>query len=122
MFLSLRAFILPFLCLILRPSFALASEDWLPIMPEELKMTSEPNAPGAPAIYLYRQVDRNDLTFYEFNYYRIKIFTEEGRKYADIEIPFVKNFTNIRNIEARSIHPRRHSHEFLWPDLRKDDR
>ena len=105
MFLSLRAFILPFLCLILRPSFAWAGEDWLPIMPEELKMTSEPNAPGAPAIYLYRQVDRNDLTFYEFNYYRIKIFTEEGRKYADIEIPFVKNFTNIRNIEARSIHP-----------------
>jgi hypothetical protein len=31
------------------------ADDWLPISPEELKMTSEPKAPGAPAIYLYRQ-------------------------------------------------------------------
>ena len=35
------------------------AEDWQPVTPEELKMTSEPAAPGAPAIYLYRQVDRD---------------------------------------------------------------
>jgi len=68
-------------------------------------MTSEPGAPGAPAIYLYRQLDRTDVTCFEYNYYRIKVFNEEGRKYADIEIPFVKDSEHITNIEARTIHP-----------------
>lgn len=85
--------------------FARAGDDWLPITPEELKMTSEPKAPGAPAIYLYRQVDRDDVHSREYNYARIKILTEEGRKYADIEIPFRKGVVNIWNIQARTIHP-----------------
>ncbi len=63
-----------------------------PVSPDELKMTSEPLAPGAPAIILYRQVDRDDNihTPHEDNYFRIKILTEEGRKHADVEIPFLK--------------------------------
>src|SRR5450755_3984140 len=63
-----------------------------PVSADELKMTSETKAPGAPAIILFRQVDRDDrgLTAHEDVYFRIKIFTEEGRKYADIEIPFWK--------------------------------
>lgn len=82
-------------------------EEWLPITPEELKMTSEPKAPGAPAILLYRQVDRNDSTRipHEFNYIREKIFTEEGRKYADVEIPFIAKIEKVQNIRARTIHP-----------------
>ncbi len=49
-------------------------------------MTKEPLAPGAPAIVLYRQVDRDDngQTSHEYDYFRIKNSTEEGRKYADI--------------------------------------
>ena len=58
------------------------AEDWLPISPDELKMTSEPKAMGAPAIFLYRQVDRDDNGPNEAVYARIKILTEEGRKYA----------------------------------------
>jgi hypothetical protein len=80
------------------------AEDWLPISPEELKMTSEPQAPGAPAILLYRQVDRDDNGPTETNYARIKILTEEGRKFADIEIPFYKGTEYIRAIQARTIH------------------
>ena len=80
-------------------------EEWLPIAPEELKMTSEPKAPGAPAIYLYRQVDRDDIENREFIYARIKIFTEEGRKYANIELPFLKGAWDIKDIQARTIHP-----------------
>ena len=38
----------------------LFATDWPPVTPEELKMTSEPLAPGAPAVILYRQVDRDD--------------------------------------------------------------
>lgn len=78
-----------------------------PPSPDELKMTSEPKAPGAPAIILYREVDRDDrgLTAHEDNYFRIKILTEEGRKYADIEIPYFKEEGNIGNIHARTIEP-----------------
>jgi hypothetical protein len=100
----LRCWVIVFYVLTLITPTAWAGDDWLPIKPKELEMTSDPDAPSAPAIYLYRQVDRNDATFYEFHYDRIKIFNEEGRKYADIEIPFIKGYTNIRNIEARSIH------------------
>jgi hypothetical protein len=78
-----------------------------PISPDELKMTSEPLAPGAPAVILYRQIDRDDngRTSHEDNYFRIKILTEEGRKYADIEIPFFKESSDIVNIRARTISP-----------------
>src|ERR1700682_4210151 len=85
-----------------------AGDEWQPITPEELKMTSEPKAPGAPAIILYRQVDRDDSDSrapHEYNYVRIKIFTEEGRKNADVEIPFVKENENIHSIKARTIRP-----------------
>jgi transglutaminase-like putative cysteine protease len=84
-----------------------ARAGFLPVSPDELKMTSEPLAPGAPAILLYRQMDRDDngRTSHEDNYFRIKILTEQGRKYADIEIPFLKQSENITNIHARTIKP-----------------
>jgi len=82
-------------------------DEWQPIDPAELKMTSEPLAPGAPAIYLYRQVDRHDTgrANTEYNYLRIKILTEEGRKYANIEIPYQGQKSDISNIRARTIRP-----------------
>jgi len=70
-------------------------------------MTSEPLARGAPAIILYRQVDRDDNihTPHEDNYFRVKILTEEGRKYADVEIPFFKESQDVVGIRARTIRP-----------------
>ena len=78
-----------------------------PVSPDELKMTSEPKAPGAPAIILFRQVDRDDRgrTAHEDVYFRIKILTEEGRKYADIEIPFDKDVGSVVNVHGRTIKP-----------------
>ena len=80
-----------------------AGDEWLPISPEEMKMTSVAEAPGAPAIYLYRQVDRDDQQAHEYNYLRLKILTEEGRKQADVEIPFFKGEANIHSIKARTV-------------------
>jgi len=80
-------------------------EDWLPILPEELSMRSAPQAPNAPAIYLYRQVDRDDNEPSESTYERIKILTEEGRDNANVEIPYLKGPENIRGIRARTIRP-----------------
>ena len=89
------------------PPVNAGSDDWLPIDSADLKMTSEPLAPGAPAIYLYRQVDRDDKgrASTEYNYLRIKILTEEGRKYANIEVPFNKQGYNVSRIRARTIRP-----------------
>ncbi|MBZ5657653.1 MAG: DUF3857 and transglutaminase domain-containing protein [Acidobacteriia bacterium] len=76
------------------------------IPPDQLTMTSEPKAPGAQAIYLYRQVDRDDVhDSREFNFVRLKVLTEEGRKYADVEIPFLKQQGDISGIKARTIQP-----------------
>lgn len=84
-----------------------ASEGLPPISPEELKMTSEPLAPGALAIILYRQVDRDDngKTSHEDNYIRIKILTEEGRKYGNVEIQFTKEREQVAAIRGRTVKP-----------------
>ncbi len=86
---------------------ARAGVGFQPASPDELKMTSEPLAPGAPAIILYRQVDRDDngRTSHEDDYFRIKILTEDGRKYANVEIPFLKRSQNVVNVKARTIRP-----------------
>lgn len=87
---------------------SVSADEWLPITPEELKMTGDPKAPGAPAIILYRQIDRDDSdarTPHEYNYVRTKILTEDGRKYADVEIPFFKENENVVAIRARTVRP-----------------
>jgi hypothetical protein len=96
--LAIIAMILPLTC---------HAQGFPPISADELKMTSEPQAPGASAIILFREVDRDDNihTAHEDNYMRIKILTEEGRKYADVEIPFDKAAADVVNIRARTIRP-----------------
>jgi hypothetical protein len=88
-----------------RTTIPVNADDWQPISPEELKMTSVAEAPGAPAVYLYRQVDRDDVANHEYNYLRIKILTEEGRKYANVEIPFLNGNESVHSIKARTIRP-----------------
>jgi hypothetical protein len=89
------------------PSKVAAGIGFQPVSSEELKMTAEPLAPGAPAIILYRQVDRDDngQTSHEDNYVRIKVLTEEGRQYANVELPFVKALDDINNVHGRTIRP-----------------
>ena len=86
-------------------SLAASGDDWLPVTSEELKMTSEAKAPGAPAINLYREVNSDDQAHKETVYVRIKILTEEGRKYGDVAIPMYKFDEQISNIRARTIRP-----------------
>ena len=106
-----RVFLLVVMLLVeamLRNARQVSGDEWQPISQDELKMTGEPKAPGAPAIILFRQVDRDDSNPrvpHEYNYVREKIFTEEGRKYADVDIPLIKGEWNIVNIRARTIRP-----------------
>jgi len=70
-------------------------------------MTGDSHVPGAPAIILFREVDRDDngVTSHEDNYIRIKILTDEGRKYGGVEISFDKDIENVDDIHARTVQP-----------------
>ncbi len=80
-------------------------DEWPPITPEELALKSDPANPGAPAIILNREEHTDDLEDFDTEYYRIKVLTDEGRKYGDIEIPFVKDVTKVEDLKARTVRP-----------------
>jgi Domain of Unknown Function with PDB structure (DUF3857) len=84
---------------------ARAGDDWQPIDPADLALKDNPKSPGADAMILYREdsIDENNSSIIE--YMRIKIFTQTGAKYGDIEIPYAKGFSNINNLKARTIRP-----------------
>jgi Domain of Unknown Function with PDB structure (DUF3857) len=88
---------------VVRP--APAKDEWLPIPPEDLALKDNPASPGAHAMILYREssIDAAQAAFHES--VRIKIFTQEGTRAGDIEIPFLKGSDNIEEIRARTIHP-----------------
>src|SRR5712692_4396757 len=78
--------------------------EWQPISAEDLDLKDNPANPGSPAMILYRESFTDDSDSHETNYYRIKIFNDDGKKYADIEIPFVKGDSSVHDIKARTVH------------------
>ena len=79
------------------------AKDWPPISAEELAMKEYPPSLGAPAIILYREVYIIDKRSMATEYYRIKILKEEGKKYADVIIPFAG--VRVEGIQGRTVHP-----------------
>src|SRR5271165_68008 len=93
------------LCLALTTLSAFGSSDWQQPTPEELKMTSDPAAPDAPAVYLFREETVVDDYHMHSMYARIKILTEKGREmFSDIEIPYEAITYSITDIGGRTIH------------------
>lgn len=69
---------------------------------DELQMTSDPKAPGAEAVYLYREEVQDDSSLTVTYYERLKILTEKGIGKATIRYthdPSVKF-----EVEGRTIH------------------
>jgi len=90
----------------LTPALAHATVDWTAPKPEELSMTSEPKAPGAPAIILsYEEIDDSDSAEVSIHV-RIKILTPSGVSAATISLPdrIVENDDFPEQIFARTIH------------------
>ena len=99
-------------CLVL---FCLASvsplahaDGWITPTPEELHMTSEPQAPGVSAIYLNREEITDDDLHMWRRYARLKILTEGGKDLGTVEVGQYQSaehggFT-IRAIAGRTIH------------------
>jgi hypothetical protein len=80
------------------------SQDWLELTAREREIKEVPGDPGAAAIQLYFADYRDDDTKYQFIYKRIKILTEEGKDYANVEIPIFPLFHFV-DVKARTIHP-----------------
>lgn len=72
--------------------------------PDELKMTSDPKAPGAAAVYLEINENDNDPMHYETYYARIKVLTDKGKELATQELRYVANNFKIHDIKGRTIH------------------
>ncbi len=71
---------------------------------DELKMTADPLAPGASAVYLYREETTDDAQHSISYYCRIKILTEKGKEQATVEAPYVRGYDTIKDIQGRTIH------------------
>ncbi len=73
--------------------------------PDELKMTSDPKAPGAAAVYLNIEEVADDGLHYRSYYARIKVLTEKGKELATVSVPYVAGYNKVTDIKARTIHP-----------------
>jgi hypothetical protein len=79
--------------------------DFKKATPEELAMKSVDFAPGAPAVvldWIQRTDDTNGDTS---KYVRIKILSDAGKKYADVEIPYAPQIAGISGVDARMTRP-----------------
>jgi hypothetical protein len=90
------------LLVVASPAFAFAQ--FQQSTAEELKMTADPMAPGAAAVYLNLEEIANDPIHYQSCYARIKVLSEKGKELATVELPYFRNNFRITNIKARTIH------------------
>jgi hypothetical protein len=85
------------------PTFLFAQ--FQPPTPEELKMTADPKAPGAAAVYLNVEEVANDPIHFQTFYARIKVLQEKGKELATVEVPYARGNYKIEDIKGRTIHP-----------------
>jgi len=82
----------------------LGRDGFAPINPEELALKDSPEKPGESAMILYRDVRVDSYGMSTREYYRIKIFKDEGKTYADVEVTVYPGH-HIEDVRGRTIHP-----------------
>lgn len=87
------------------PAKAQTPPAWPPVPPEELALKDNAFDPGSPALILEYEVQTDNTKSTETTYKRIKIFREEGKKFANVEIRYVEKFTKVEEIRARVTSP-----------------
>ena len=65
---------------------AARADQWTAPTPEELSMTSQPEVPGAAAVYLFREETTDDKLHMFSIYVRLKVLTERGKEYGNVEL------------------------------------
>jgi hypothetical protein len=100
-------------CLLLLSLIAVTSiaraDQWTAPTAEELKMTSQPEVPGAAAVYLFKEEITDDKLHMWSKYVRLKVLTEAGKDFANVELKQYSTSDyggySIRAIAGRTIHP-----------------
>jgi hypothetical protein len=87
------------------PLAAQAPPSYSPISAQDLALKDSPINPGEPAMILLYEVMNDSNNSSETIFKRIKIFREEGKKYADIEIPYFEKETQVEDIHASVTSP-----------------
>lgn len=82
-----------------------ATDAWPTVPKEDLALEENHADPGSAAMILERDVRTDDEKRVQSEFVRIKVFTEAGRSYADVEIPYVVKSTSVENIRGRSLQP-----------------
>lgn len=82
-----------------------AADAWPAVPKEDLELKENPADPGSAAMILERQVYTDDEKRLQTEFIRIKVLTEAGRSYADVEIPYVVKSTSVENIRGRTLQP-----------------
>jgi len=85
------------------PAVAQQPDAWQPIPKEDLLLQDNPSDPGSAAMILDRDVYTDDAKRFQTESVRIKVFREEGTKYADIEIPWSGKDLSVDDIRGRTI-------------------
>jgi hypothetical protein len=92
------------LCLAVFATPAVLRAQFQPPTDQELKMTEDPKAPGAAAVYLYREDVTDDYNHFHSYFERIKVLTEKGKDLATVHIPYVHGYDTVNDIQGRTIH------------------
>lgn len=86
-----------------------AADQWIAPTPEELSMKSISEVPGAAAVYLNREEVTEDKLHMWSIYVRLKVLTDEGKKYANVELGYGSSNSGggytVNDIAGRTIHP-----------------
>jgi len=83
-------------------------DPWTQPTAEELSMTAQPQVPGAAAVYLNREESTIDNLHVYSEYVRIKVLTEGGKKYANVELKYMAGGAtgfDVTGVSGRTIHP-----------------
>jgi len=86
-----------------------ADQQWTPPTPEELSMTSQPQVPGASAVYLNREETTDDKLHMFSIYVRLKVLNEAGKEHANVQLQYAHasegTSITVEDIQGRTIHP-----------------
>ena len=96
------------LCLSFLACAPLFASEWSQPTPDQLKMTSDPAAPNAPAVFLYYEEIVDDKMHFHKVYAEVKILNEKGKEdFSEIEIPYESGEASITvdQVQGRTIEP-----------------
>lgn len=92
-------------------SLPVLAVDWSPIDPADLALKQSRTDPNADAEALFREVRvLNEQRGFSYaknllsEYVRLKIFTDRGLKFGDVQIPYFRD-QSVFDVQGRTIHP-----------------